>query len=66
MKTNILLLSLILFSCTPIKMVTEIKYDKPIEMPGKSKSELFGMSNAVGKARERCWRYEWVLDVCIY
>ncbi|GAH16190.1 unnamed protein product [marine sediment metagenome] len=26
-------------------MVTEIKYEKPIEMPDKSKSELFGMSN---------------------
>ena len=47
MKTikNVFLLSLILFGCSPLKMVTDIKYDKPIEMPGKTKSELFGMSN---------------------
>lgn len=48
MKTikNLLLLCIILFiGCSPLKMVTEIKYENPIEMPGKSKSELFGMSN---------------------
>jgi len=52
-KLTILLLSIILLildsflhiGCSPLKMVTEIKYENPIEMPGKSKSELFGMSN---------------------
>ena len=52
-KLTILLLSIILLildsflhiGCSPVKMVTEIKYENPIEMPGKSKSELFGMSN---------------------
>lgn len=52
-KLTILLLSIILLildsflhiGCSPVKMVTEIKYDKPIEMPGKTKSELYGMSN---------------------
>jgi len=45
-KTVFLLLGIIFFiGCSPLKMVTEIKYENPIEMPGKSKSELFGMSN---------------------
>lgn len=45
-KLIVLLLGIVLFTgCSPLKMVTEIKYENPIEMPGKSKSELFGMSN---------------------
>jgi len=45
-KTVFLLLGIIFFiGCSPLKMVTEIKYEEPIEMPGKSKSELYGMSN---------------------
>jgi len=45
-KTVFLLLGIIFFiGCAPLKMVTEIKYEKPIEMPGKSKTELYGMSN---------------------
>jgi len=45
-KTVFLLLSIMFFiGCSPLKMVTEIKYEEPIEMPDKSKSELYGMSN---------------------
>jgi hypothetical protein len=45
-KIIFLLLGTIIFvGCSPLKMVTEIKYEKPIEMSGKSKSELYGMSN---------------------
>lgn len=36
---------LLLTGCSPLKVVTDIKYEKPIEMPGKSKSKLYGMSN---------------------
>jgi hypothetical protein len=49
MKKIVLIISVIVLifisGCSPLKMVTEIKYENPIEMPGKSKSELFGMSN---------------------
>lgn len=48
MKKQLLVtvLFLVLFiGCAPIKMVTEIKYETLLEMPGKSKSELYGMSN---------------------
>jgi len=54
-KTVFLLLGIIFFiGCAPLKMFTEIKYEKPIEMPGKSKSELYGMSN------------EWMVKTFVY
>lgn len=47
MKKIILLLLVAIFfvGCMPLKMVTEIKYETLIEMPGKRKTELYGMSN---------------------
>ena len=44
-KLLLLIIAISFVGCAPLKMVTEIKYEGIIEMPGKSKSELFGMSN---------------------
>ena len=44
-KLLLLIIAISFVGCAPLKMVTEIKYEGIIEMPDKSKTELFGMSN---------------------